>query len=102
MRELKAHQTGESGYTLDYEKEPSRYRSVDTGLLIALVSLAGTGLATLITGLLNIAAQKHGAYLEISGDTWSVKVPVSMSRVERDRLIEQAKSKDIKKIEIHS
>ena len=100
MRELNAYQAEAPEYTLRYEKVSSRYRGVDTGVLIALVGLAGTGLGALITGLFNIAAQRHGAYVELSSKDWSVRVPAGMPSDERDRLIEQAKTQNIKKIEI--
>jgi hypothetical protein len=99
-RELDVYQATTSEYTLQFEKKPSRYRDIDTSVLVALVGLAGTGLGALISGLFNIAAQKHGVYLEISGKEWSVKVPANVSASDLDRLIEQAKSKSVEKIEL--
>lgn len=101
MQQLNAYQIDAAEYTLRYERIPARYRgAVDTGMLIALVGLAGTGLAALITGIFTVLAEKHRAYVEISGKDWSFKGPASMPAEERDRLIEQARSQDIKKIEI--
>lgn len=101
MQQLNAHQVGATEYTLKYKRVPSRYRGVvDTGVLIAVVGLAGTGLGALITGLFTVLAERQRAYLELSGKDWSVKLPASMPIEERDRLIEQARSRDIKEIEI--
>lgn len=101
MQQLNALQVGAAEYKLKYERGPSRYRgAVDTGVLIAAVGLAGTGLGALITGLFTVLAEKQRAFLELSGKDWSVKLPASMPVEERERLIEQAQSRDIKKIEI--
>jgi hypothetical protein len=99
-RELEAYQATGITYTLQDEKAHSRYRDIDTNTLVALVGLAGTGLGALIKGLFDIATQRRGAYLEISGKDWSIKVPADVSIDELDRLIEKARLKSIDKIEI--
>jgi len=100
LEELNRQRLDPSEYTLRCESDHSRYRSPDSTTLVALVGLAGTGLGALINGLLNVAAQKHSAHVEISGENWSIKVPVSMSVIERDQLIEKAKSQSVKSIRI--
>lgn len=101
MLRLNAYRVDATEYTLKYKRILSRYRgAVDTGVLIAVVGLAGTGLAALITGIFTVLAEKHRAYVEISGKDWSFKGSASMPAEERDRLIEQAKTQGIKKIEI--
>lgn len=100
-KELEVHRAlSESAYVLQFQNAPSRYRGFDTTVLVALVGLAGTGLGGLITGLLNIAAQKRGSYLEISGKDWRIKAPVGLSDTELNKLVDLARSKSIDKIEI--
>jgi hypothetical protein len=93
--DLKAHLRSEALYDciLEIERRPQRFRNVEGSVLVALVGLAGTGLGTLITGLLNVAAQRQGASIEIKGADWSVKVPAGIEPDELNRLIEIAKAK---------
>lgn len=99
-QELEALQASPDEYSLQYEKDASRYRAPDANTLVALVGVAGTALGALVTGLLRIATQKHEGYLEISGKDWSVKVPADITKEELDRLIEEARFQSAQKIEI--
>jgi hypothetical protein len=76
-----------SDCTFEIEKRPQRFRNLEGTVLVALVGLAGTGLGTLISGLMNVVAQRQGASIEIKGVDWSVKVPAGIDKDELNRLV---------------
>jgi hypothetical protein len=81
--------------TLTVELVLQRFRGAEVGVLVALVGLAGTGLGALITGLLNVAAQRQIAFIEVKGSDWGVRVPATTEGEELRRLIEIARSKEV-------
>lgn len=86
--------------SLQIHGKPSRFRGGDPSVLIALVGLAGGGLGALITGLMNIAAQRQGSYVELKGPDWSVKVPANTTPDELNKMVEMAKSKNVTHIQL--
>ena len=99
-RRLEEEQSKAPEVSLQIHGKPSRFRGGDPSVLIALVGLAGGGLGALITGLMNIAAQRQGSYLELKGPDWSVKVPANTPPEELNKMVEMAKSKQVTHIQL--
>ncbi|MBU2503367.1 hypothetical protein KJ682_18710 [bacterium] len=60
-----------SGISLDIKRPISKYRSsIDPTILIAIVSVVGTSLGTLVSGLLQIAKQKGEGKDSVSNKEW--------------------------------
>jgi hypothetical protein len=100
---LEAHQGEKAlGYSIELHKKPSGFRGLDQSVLVALVGLASGALGALINGLLQIAAQRRGAYLELHGKDWSIKVPAETSAGELEKMVELAQSNDVQRIKLLS
>ena len=97
---LEAEQSNAAEVSFHIHGKPSRFRGGDPSVLIALVGLAGGGLGALITGLMNIAAQRQGSYVELKGPDWSVKVPANTTPDELNKMVEMAKSKHVTHIQL--
>jgi hypothetical protein len=71
----------------------------DPNLLMGFVT--GGGLVALISGVLNIVAQRKVATIELHGeDGWSVKVPAGTSMGELENLAKLAQSRGVKRVDI--
>jgi hypothetical protein len=99
-RRLEEEQSNAPEVSLHIHGKPSRFRGGDPNVLIALVGLAGGGLGALITGLMNIAAQRQGSYVELKGPEWSVRVPAKTTPEELNKMVEMAKSKHVSHIQL--
>ena len=86
--------------TLNLEAADGQLRSAETTVLVAVVGLAGTGLGALITGLLNLAATKRSAFIEIKGADWSVRVPAETSKEKLREIIGIARTKPLTQIQL--
>ena len=86
--------------TLNLEAAGGQLRSAETTVLVAVVGLAGTGLGALITGLLNLAATKRSAFIEIKGADWSVRVPAETPKDELREIIAIARTKPLMQIQL--
>lgn len=86
--------------TLNLEPVNGQFRSAETAVLVAVVGLAGTGLGALITGLLNLAATKRSAFIEIKGADWSVRVPAETPKEKLHEIIGIARTKSLTQIQL--
>jgi hypothetical protein len=86
-----------SGQDIAFKIEQSR--GIDTGLLVAVVGAAGTGLGALITGILKLASDKSAKRIVLQGKNGRrVEVPTGLSDSELSKIIESAKALDVDKI----
>lgn len=99
-RKLEEEQSNAPEVSLHIHGKSSRFRGGDPNVLIALVGLAGGGLGALINGLMNIAAQRQGSYIELTGPDWSVRVPANTPPDELNKMVEIARSKHVTHIEL--
>lgn len=97
---LEEEQSNAHEVSLQIHGKRSRFRGGDPSVLIALVGLAGGGLGALINGLMNIAAQRQGSFVELKGPDWSVRVPANTPPDELNKLVEVARSKPVTHIEL--
>jgi hypothetical protein len=77
------------------------YRGLDPTVLVAIVTVVGTGLGVLITGILEVAKQKSAGKIVIQSKGGSrIEVPASISPDKLDWLVEKVKKLESESIEI--
>ena len=91
-------------YTLQLEEEPVHYRSAgspETIVLVAVVGAVGSGLAALLTGLLQLVKQRASQKILIqSRNGTRLEVPASTPIADIDSLIEKIREMDIERIDV--
>jgi hypothetical protein len=88
-------------FDIQLQTNEELFRGADPNVVVAVVGLAGTAFGALISGLFGLFANKAGAYLELHGQDWSVKVPSGTSKERLDELISLAKERQTESIIIH-
>jgi len=91
----------EEDVRFEAEGPPMRVRGVDPTVLVAVVGAAGTAFGALISGLLQYAASKESAKIEISGSKGRKVVITGNTSLERVReYVKVAQEIDVDSIEI--
>lgn len=82
------------------KKGAGPFKSLETNVVVAIVSASSAALGALITGLLNVAAQGRSKKIVIERNGTRIEVPVDCPAEKVKEYVELLKELDIVKIEV--
>jgi hypothetical protein len=86
---------------LQVETNSNANRNLDPTVIVAVLGIVGTGIAPLISGLLNIIKVKRELYIEIHAkDGRILKVPADTDDEKLEKLIQAMQKMEMERIEI--
>jgi hypothetical protein len=76
-------------------------RSIETAVLVALIGAAGTGLGTLLTGVLQLAREKFASKIIVQTEKGRIEVPANLPLDQLDKLLDRVKRLESSEVNIH-
>ena len=101
VNEVRSKLQESTGPEITYEVRKPEDRAIETAVLVALISLAGTGLQTFLSGILQFAREKLASKIIVQTEKGRIEVPANLPMDQLDKLIERVKRLETDEVSIH-